>query len=230
MTDIQQAVGKMARLPTPGKSGNPPADYVQAPSTLNRTTSRPLRSTLKTQRAPGPALSSSSPPSSAFLTTKRDKRHIKHSHLLSKVKKSFLSSSEAQRNKRRRQKKQLVANLGALADALPEDDENDRAVGTSTNRGIALREQSDVNTNLITRRSMKSRPGAMKRRENIDKGERERFAKNLAQMNGKTAERVGEGDKKKLEGSQQTHGRWAALRGFIAQTMERRPEMMDLDK
>jgi Ribosome biogenesis protein SLX9 len=74
---------------------------------------------------------------------------------------------------------------------------------------------------------MKSRPGAMKRREKVDSGERERFAKNLAEMSGKKTEGKRQ-DSAKLEDGRQAYDRWAALRGFIAQTMEQRPEWKEL--
>ncbi len=170
-----------------------------------------------------PLFRSSSSITTAFPTTKKDKRHIKHSNLISKVTKSSSSSSEARKNKRRRQKKQFVANLESLADALPEDeDEAPGPAGGKTSRGAALRKQANVN--IIHRKSMKSRPGALKRREKVDKGERERFAKNLAEMSGKKTNRMGE-DAAVAGSGYQADNRWAALRGFIAQTMEQKPEM-----
>ena len=81
---------------------------------------------------------------------------------------------------------------------------------------------------------MKSRPGAMKRREKLDLGERERFAKNMAQMavsapppssepgGGKD---VGQAGEAAAAATAATSQRWAALRGFIAQTLEQKPEM-----
>lgn len=118
-----------------------------------------------------------------------------------------------------------MANLESLADALPEDDDRATAVGGGgdrKSRGAALREQSNVS--IIHRKSIKSRPGALKRKEKVDKGERERFAKNLAEMSGKKAEGMGE-NSTAPDGGQQLHNRWAALRSFITQTMEQKPEM-----
>jgi Ribosome biogenesis protein SLX9 len=174
-------------------------------------------------------LPSSSSSATPFSTTKKDKRLIKHSHLLSKVKKSS-TSSEAQRNKRRRQKKQLVANLESLADALPQDVD----IATSgregqRSRGTVLRKQADVI--LIGRKSMKSRPGALKRRERVDKGERTRFTKNLAELTGRgIGEQKARSENKNSDAQscQQAHNSWAALRGFIAQTLEQRPETREL--
>ncbi len=189
------------------------AKQPQAPTTSSHTSSRPVKSTLRTSSSTLPV----------FPTNKKDKRHIKHSNLITRVTKSSASSAEAQRNKRRRQKKQLVTNLESLADALPEDGKGATAMGEGgRSRGAALRAQANVN--IIQRKSMKSRPGAMKRREKVDKGERERFAKNLAEMSGRRTQGTGE-NSAKPGGGQQAHGRWAALRGFIAQTMEQTPEL-----
>jgi Ribosome biogenesis protein SLX9 len=119
-----------------------------------------------------------------------------------------------------------VANLESLANALPDDGDPATAVDAGArSRGTTLREQANVN--VIQRKSIKSRPGAMKRREKVDNEERERFAKNLAEMSGKKMEGRGE-DSAKLENGRVAHDRWAALRGFIAQTMEQRPELKEL--
>jgi Ribosome biogenesis protein SLX9 len=125
--------------------------------------------------------------------------------------------------------------LGDLVDALPAE-EGDGDAGSVGKRGKALREQANVNVNVIQRKSMKSRPGAMKRREKVDRGERERFARNLGEMAGKGTRRTSgacradegeKGDQSRIVASQSTGDRWAALRGFIAQTMEVRPEMRE---
>jgi Ribosome biogenesis protein SLX9 len=117
-----------------------------------------------------------------------------------------------------------VANLESLADALPDtDDPSLSERGSRNSRGAALREQANVS--IIQRKSIKSRPGALKRREKVDQGERERFAKNLAEMSGKNVN-PGESSIAPDDG-QQTHSRWAALRDFISQTMERKPEMKE---
>ena len=71
---------------------------------------------------------------------------------------------------------------------------------------------------------MKSRPGAMKRREKIDQGERERFAKNLAQMAASTGLASG-GSIEQTNGTPLMSQRWAALKGFVSQTLEQKPEM-----
>lgn len=69
----------------------------------------------------------------------------------------------------------------------------------------------------IGRKSMGSRPGAMKRKEKVVRTECERFGKNLAIMQ---AGNVAGGDPGKAPSS------WAALRGFIAGTMEQKEEFV----
>lgn len=137
-----------------------------------------------------------------FRSSKRDKRQIKHATLLSKIAKSSAKSP-----KRRRPNKKLVANLESLADALPEaaDEPNDVA--------------SQVN--LIKQQTLRHKPGAMKRREKVEKVERDRFAQNMAQMSGlqSTATTMDH----EIPAANPTANRWSALRSFISQTMEQQP-------
>ena len=84
----------------------------------------------------------------------------------------------------------------------------------------------------IKHKSLKSRPGARKRKEKVVGMEMERFGKNLAELAaGRT--NVVDGDQPGVVGIESQEGaavgsgsreRWAAIRGFIAQTMERRDE------
>lgn len=87
-----------------------------------------------------------------------------------------------------------------------------------------------VKDGKIRHKSLKSRPGATKRKEKLEKMERERFGRNLAQLtagSGKEGENVN-GMAVEDEGAQSqtssTATRWAALRGFILQTMEQKEE------
>lgn len=123
---------------------------------------------------------------------------MKHARLMSKVTKATTSKP-----RRRRPNNKLVTTLDALASALPDNEE----VG-----GSDARDQ----VNIIKRKSMKSRPGALKRREKLDKGERDRFTKNMAQM-ATTKSQTGD-----------TSDKWAALRVFISQTLETRPDVQNV--
>ncbi|KAL8641639.1 MAG: hypothetical protein Q9226_008607 [Calogaya cf. arnoldii] len=143
-----------------------------------------------------------------FRTTKKDKRMIKHSALISRIEKS-----KAQPKKRRRPSKKLVADLESLAAALPDAPPRDDHV---TETGIAT----------MRHRSLKSKPGAMKKKEKIISMEKDRFNRNMAQMAA-----VQTPDSTQMEASQstaastqvQSRSKWAALRSHIQQTMEQRP-------
>lgn len=65
----------------------------------------------------------------------------------------------------------------------------------------------------------------MKRKDKLDKVERERFGKNMAQMAGAQAPPA-EVDTAAQGASEDgaSSGRWAALRSFISQTMDQNPE------
>lgn len=84
--------------------------------------------------------------------------------------------------------------------------------------------------NKIQHKSLKSRPGAGKKKEALVAMERERFARNLAEMcaepsiASQNATNGGARSVERVEGERGSADRWAAIRGFICQTMERRPE------
>ena len=127
-----------------------------------------------------------------FASSKRDKQKIKHSSFVSKIEKSA-----AKTQKRRRPNKKLVANLESLADALPGFEGVDGGI--------------DVGQAMIERKSLKSRPGATKRKEKLVKTEMERFNKNLAQLAGSNT-------------SSGVQDKWAALKSHVQSTMEVKPE------
>ena len=90
--------------------------------------------------------------------------------------------------------------------------------------------QERVKDGKIRHKSLKSRPGATKRKEKLERMERERFGRNLAQLtagSGKEGESVNamavENESPQPQTSS-TASRWAALRGFISQTMEQKEE------
>jgi hypothetical protein len=131
---------------------------------------------------------------SAFASSKKDKQKIKHSSFVSKIEKS---STQSQR--RRRPNKKLVANLESLADAL------------SSIEDAGADGQVETGQAKIQRKSLKSRPGAMKRKEKLEKIEKERFNHNLVQLASTTS-----------NGAMQD--RWAALKSHVQNTMEVKPE------
>ncbi|GAB1310739.1 Ribosome biogenesis protein SLX9 [Madurella fahalii] len=128
-----------------------------------------------------------------FINSKRDKRLIKHSAFVSRITKPKASSSSAATHpgrKRRRPSKKLVATLESLGDALDDikeamdaADEEEAAKG-----GMAVTEGK------IRHKSLKSRPGALRRKEKVVRGEMERFGRSLAQLSGISGENASTGD------------------------------------
>ncbi|KAJ5623913.1 hypothetical protein N7510_000222 [Penicillium lagena] len=151
------------------------------------------------ETGPGPRCppSRSGPFNDDFRTSKKDKRQIKHAALMSKIEKT-------QKPKRRRPSKKLAANLESLADALPEAEE----AGDASSQ-----------VNVIKQKTLRHKPGAMKQREKLEKVERDRFAKNMAQMSN-LAPPANAGSNPDTSA---TTSRWSALRNFISSTMEQQP-------
>ncbi|RDW68567.1 hypothetical protein BP5796_09224 [Coleophoma crateriformis] len=146
--------------------------------------------------------------SDSFVNSKKDKRTIKHSAFVNRIEKA-----QKKPLKRRRPNKKLVTTLEGLADALP--DMEDLVDG-----------EDRVEGGKIKMKGMKSRPGATKRREKLERMERERFGKNMAQLSaGSVAPLATESTVSgSATASSATSSRWAALRGFISQTLEQKDE------
>jgi hypothetical protein len=72
--------------------------------------------------------------------------------------------------------------------------------------------------NIIKQKTLQHKPGAMKRRQKLEKVERDRFAKNMAQM--ATVQTNVQPVAETQNEPSSTSNRWAALRNFISQTME----------
>jgi len=164
---------------------------------------------------------------------------MKHSQLLSRIEKT----APGKITKRRRPGKKLVAGLEGLLDSLPEvtekgdgdgdgdgEDEwegiSDDEVETKIAR-IRRRKRGDAvvgGDGKMLLKTLKSRPGALKRKAKIEEKERERFRLNMAQM-AKPAEQQQGAASMEGEGNASS-ARWAALRGFIGQTMQQNPAFM----
>lgn len=201
-----------------------------------------------------------------FKVSKKDKRTIRHNQLLAKVQDADARVGK-KKLKRRRPAKKLSTNLDSLADALPdtedsvvtgaagdgdedewegmsEDDEEDGGEGMAGIEGFRKakrRRRAPAGEGKMVMRSLRHRPGAMKRKRRMEQGEMERFGRNLAQMvgNGQATVNAGKGgsggaaakgDKAKTAAgggnvavgadSASQANRWAALRRFIGGTME----------
>ena len=141
------------------------------------------------------------------ITSKKDRRTIRHSALISRIEKT-----KATPKKRRRPSKKLVTNLDSLAVALPD-------APNPKNGDIAVSEA------IIRHKSLKSRPGAMKRKEKLANLEKDRFSKNMALMMAPNNTGKDDQSRESLVGERDANrDRWASLRSFIKQTLEPRPE------
>ena len=145
-----------------------------------------------------------------FKSTKEDKRRMKHSALMSRIEKS---SPKVQ--KRRRPSRKLVTNLEDLADALPDT-------------LFTKQTKTSIDNIRVRHKSLKSRPGAMKKKGQLERMERERFQMNMAQMatvNSDSIDFVTNDGDKPGSAANLSSERWAALRGYISSTMDR--DVMD---
>ena len=167
--------------------------------------------------------------------TKKDKRHIRHASFVSRIEKTSGGAGKKPL-KRRRPGKKLNTTLGALADALPDLDQDSLA---------------QLQVGKVRHKSLKNGKGALRRKEKIVRGEVERFGISLARLNSMGAA-VSGGDGAEVQGMQveedqsvgadgslaesgnapepqppsSTANRWAALRGFISATMEQNPAFL----
>ncbi|KAH6608474.1 hypothetical protein Trco_001820 [Trichoderma cornu-damae] len=163
----------------------------------------------------------------SFLSSKRDKRTIKRSSFASHVASSS-AARIAKPLKRRRPKAKAttLSSLNSLADALPELAEGEGA--------------AEVLSGKIKHQSLRSKKGALKRKERLLKGEMERFGASMARLshapaqsqNLHKAEQASSPSISQPRPSGSSTGtapapavsnRWAALRGYISATMEQNP-------
>ncbi|RYN53856.1 hypothetical protein AA0114_g4203 [Alternaria tenuissima] len=163
-----------------------------------RTTAR-----AKSARAARPSTAALPKPDgiSSLPSSKRDKQKIKHSSFVSKIEKS-----SAKTQKRRRPNNKLVANLESLADALPD----------AATAGELETSQARILQPKVKLESMKRKKGAKKRKEKLDKLEKERFNANLAQLVRGTGNAT--------PGADVVQDRWAALKSHVQSNMETKPE------
>ena len=161
------------------------------------------------------------------------------------------------KSKARRPGRKLKTDLEGLADALPElegmledgESEDGEWEGVESGEeemkvdgdgGAApnvrrRRAKKNAGEGKMEMKSLKHKPGAMKRKRVLEGREMERFGKNLAQLVGSVqrgadfkAGAAGSADVKKgdsavSQGQSAQADRWAALRGFIGGSMEQNP-------
>lgn len=139
-----------------------------------------------------------------FGTRKIDKRFTKRSALISRIEKSNTPSK-----KRRRPSKKLITDLESLANALPEIPNNPEKEGVAASSKIKYK-------------SLKSKPGAMKKKELLVNMEKERFNRNMAALQQGKDSITSRGEVNDDAG--RSKEKWAALREFIQQNMEKKAD------
>lgn len=185
--------------------------------------------------------------SDSFINSKEDKLRIKRSAFLARIAKSS-EKSTGTKKKRRRPSKKLVTTLESLGDAL---DDIQAEIKEQEADGTTM-DPEQAKQGKVRHKSLKTRPGALKRKEKLVKGEIERFRKNLAQLANISAAtsatsaaapapapETNAGQEKMDTEQGKEHGaettaqpmstssRWAALRGFISATMEQNPAFLN---
>ncbi|KAK0761314.1 hypothetical protein N5P37_006263 [Trichoderma harzianum] len=160
----------------------------------------------------------------SFLSSKRDKRTIKHSSFVSRISSSSRISKSSKPRRRGAKKSATLNSLDSLADALPELADGEGA--------------AEILDGKIKHQSLRSKKGALKRKERLLKGEMARFGVSMAQLShlpAQTQSAVPEPEKTSaasLPASAPTpapaaSNRWAALRGYISATMEQNPAFVN---
>ncbi|KAK3355438.1 ribosome biogenesis protein SLX9-domain-containing protein [Neurospora tetraspora] len=179
--------------------------------------------------------------SDSFIDSKKDKRTIKHNAFVSRIAKTAPGSGR--KLKRRRPSKKLVTTLESLGDVLGEISDEIREDQESGKTMDKMQEAMG----RVRHKSLKTRPGALKRKEKVVKTEMDRFGRSLAQLatvkgpataattpameveQQKTTQTQGQATQRATTQQQQqpaTTNRWAALRGFISATMEQNPAFL----
>lgn len=173
---------------------------------------------------------------SSLRLKKQDKRNLKHAALMHKVRDASINKFAGKKRRRPGKKIAAAESLAGLRNALPEleDEDEDEWEGLSDDDADiesavakkARRRRAD-GEGKIKMRSLKHRPGAMKRKQALERSEQERFGRNLAQLvgtecgPGKVGRSEGQAAREDGGGDGGQAGKWAALRAFIGGTMER---------
>ncbi|KKY35293.1 hypothetical protein UCDDA912_g04713 [Diaporthe ampelina] len=165
----------------------------------------------------------------SFIESKRDKRLIKHSSFVSRISKPAHKTPTQRKNLKRREKhrqSQAATSLSALSDALPSLTADEVRAGEAEAAG------------KVRHKSLKSTPGALRKKERLVRGEMERFGLSLAQLSTVKEQPAAvsaqqqqvemdvenkDGEEENRAPVQSTANRFAALRGFISATMEQNP-------
>ncbi|KAF4126973.1 hypothetical protein GMORB2_0710 [Geosmithia morbida] len=180
----------------------------------------------------------------SFLESKHDRRLIRHSSFLSRVRSSSDKVTKSGGSSRRRRRPgNKIASLDSLGDALPDLDD-ELATGSGAGAGAPAHGK-------IRHKSLRTGRGALKKKEKLVRGEMERFGVSWARLADAPPpvtvkdEEMDDDDSQQQQQKQDgekigidtvaptpapapapapaTANRWAALRGFISATMEQNP-------
>ena len=152
---------------------------------------------------------------SSLSGNKRDKRQIKHSLLLARLKGTQnggrIQKKRVNLRENKRRRTNLTSILSDLRDVLPDDDTEGR--------------RANVSHAAMAQGGLKTRPGHTKRLSRLKEAEMDRFKKNMAAMSegpGKQdsdvtpGSTIGTDSGTQAQASDQQSARWAALRAHIA--------------
>ncbi|KAL7935431.1 ribosome biogenesis protein SLX9 domain-containing protein [Trichoderma chlorosporum] len=164
--------------------------------------------------------------SDSFLSSKRDKRTIKHSSFVSRISSTARISKSNKPRRRAAKKAATLSSLDSLADALPELADGEGA--------------AEILDGKIKHQSLRSKRGALKRKERLLKGEMARFGVSMAQLSHVPAQSKSAVSQPEKPSSASlppaetapapaVSNRWAALRGYISATMEQNPAFVNKD-
>ncbi|KAJ2900504.1 uncharacterized protein MKZ38_002409 [Zalerion maritima] len=173
----------------------------------------------------------SAPPASS--SSKKAKRIAKHNALVSRIRKTAPFGKSAVQ-KRRRPNKKLASNLSSLLDVLPSldkgDEDGDGSGPSAYNGGNGAEDlQSRIIRDLLKHKSLKIKPGALKKKEKIARWEMSEFGKNLAALQKVEEHAPIASQQSSLLPSQPnqatapTANRWAELRKRISSAMDQNP-------
>ncbi|KAI5857613.1 ribosome biogenesis protein SLX9-domain-containing protein [Tricharina praecox] len=179
---------------------------------MGRATIRTKKSHPSSSSGAGAATSSLTP-SAGALTSRNPKKSVRlarHADFISRIEKKA-APSKIMKRRRPKTNTALLGSIDSLAAALPEALAGAEDAGTEG----AMRERKGG----MGSKAIKSRPGAMVRKERLLKSECERFGKNLAILEGEKGQ--------KKEGV--VGGSWATLRQFIGATLEKKEEFVEME-
>jgi hypothetical protein len=121
----------------------------------------------------------------SFCSTKRDKRRMKHSLLVSKAKSSSVADPQriSKTRRRTRHKNKLATNLNSILIAI-EDIDGAKQSHARAQAGLASSSSNSKEAEALKLRTMslRSGPGVRKRKLQLEALERKRFKLNLAMM------------------------------------------------